>query len=258
MNAVVSTLHPDGRLPPLIHACATQVDRLLGWLGRRLHVEVVGIERLPKGRALLVANHAFGWDAVFAMREIERATGRRVWVLGEHLWWKFPILREVAAAMGTVDGTPANADELLARDELVLVLPGGLREAIKPRELRYRLLWGHRFGFVRLALRNHAPLVPLASIGADEMFDLVGQPYARGRRWIPWLGLPLPRPAYGLPILHPKPLRYVIGDPIEVPSQAEPGEVDPTVLRRLRWEITGALHELLDVELARRHGFDLQ
>jgi len=52
----------------------------------------------------------------------------------------------------------------LSHDQLVLVMPGGVREALKPRELRYRLLWGHRYGFVRAALRNQTPIVPVASV----------------------------------------------------------------------------------------------
>ena len=126
-------------------------------MAKRLHVEVIGIERLPPGRALLVANHAFGWDILFAMSAIRAKTGRPVWALGEHVWWKVPGARWIAAELGTVDGTPENVDALLSRDEIVLVLPGGIREALKPRELRYRLLWGHRYGFVRAAIRNHAP-----------------------------------------------------------------------------------------------------
>src|SRR5689334_21776931 len=100
------------------------------WLSRRLKVEVDGIEKVPRGRALLVANHAFGWDVVFPMAAIWNAQQRPVWALGEHAWWKVPFLRRLAAASGTVDGTPTNVDRLLQRDELVLVLPGGLREAL--------------------------------------------------------------------------------------------------------------------------------
>ena len=116
------------------------VDRL----SRRLNVEIVGLDNVPKGAALLVGNHTFGWDSIFPMSALWQR-GRRVWVLGEHAWWRFPFLRRLAAAVGTVDGTMANVDRLLSQDELVLVLPGGLREALKPRELRYRLLWGRRY-----------------------------------------------------------------------------------------------------------------
>ena len=83
-------------------------------LGKRLHVEVLGLDRLPLGPAVLVANHAFGfWDIALAVARIRTETGRTVWGLGEHLWWKVPFVRRLASAVGIVDGTPENADALL-------------------------------------------------------------------------------------------------------------------------------------------------
>lgn len=217
-------------------------------VARIAHVDVLGIERLPPGRAVLVTNHAFGFNAVFPMVAIWRATGRRVWVLGEHAWWRFPFLRRLAAAVGTVDGTPENVDTLLARDELVLVLPGGLREAMKPRALRYRLLWGERLGFVRAAMRAQAPLVPIASIGADEVFNLVGDAFDRGRRWL-GRELPIPRPSYGVPWAHRVHLNYLIGEPVPPPRP----DASLQDLRRCRREVGGAIHESIDAELSARH-----
>jgi 1-acyl-sn-glycerol-3-phosphate acyltransferase len=225
-------------------------------LSRLLGVRIEGIERLPEGRALLVANHAFGWDVLFVMARIWREKRRPVWVLGEHVFWKFPFLRRLARAAGTVDGTRANLDDLLSRDQLVLVLPGGLREAVKPRELRYRLLWGHRYGFVRAAIRHAAPLVPLASVGTDDLFDFVGNAYARGRRWLGRADIPLPIPSRLLPIPHFVPLRFIIGQPISPPVTSD-RENDGAAVQRFRWEVAGALHELIDIELARRSGIDL-
>jgi 1-acyl-sn-glycerol-3-phosphate acyltransferase len=199
-----------------------------------------------------VANHAFGWDILFAMSAIRAQTGRTVWALGEHVWWKIPGARWVAAELGTVDGTPENADALLSRDEIVLVLPGGIREALKPRELRYRLVWGNRYGFVRAAIRNHAPIVPLASIGADEVFDLVGNAFARGSRWLRGTGIPIPRSARLLPIPHLVHMKFVLGEPIPPPATRE--ATDEAVVRRLRREVEGALHEMFEHELAQRIG----
>jgi 1-acyl-sn-glycerol-3-phosphate acyltransferase len=237
-------------------AAAERFYGLVDRLSERLHVEVEGIGRIPRGRALLVANHAFGWDVAFAMSAIRRDTRRPVWALGEHAWWKVPFVRRMAAAVGTVDGTPDNADRLLSHDELVLVLPGGLREAVKPRELRYRLLWGHRYGFIRAAVRNQAPIVPLASIGADDLFDFVGNAYRRGERWLRRTGTPIPLPARILPIPHLVRLRFVLGDPIEPPVGSLLAD-DATTIRRLRHEVEGALHEILETELARRAGIEL-
>lgn len=231
---------------------ADEVGRKIDWLAQRLRVTLEGVENLPSSGALLVCNHAFGFDVAFLIARIKELTGRRVWTLGEHAWWRVPGVRRLAAAVGTVDGTPENADRLLASNELVLVLPGGLREAMKPRELRYRLLWGHRYGFVRAAVRNGVPLVPVASLGAEDLFDLVGNAFTRGRRLR--LPFPLPRPAHGLPIPHPMRLHYTIGE--AVPTAGIDAD-DPHAHRRLRREVEGALHELFEDELARRAHFEL-
>ena len=253
----------DGFQPEHARAFAAydraEAERFYGYverLSQLLRIEVAGMENLPDGRAILVANHAFGWDVTFVMSRIWHDRRRVVWALGEHAWWKFPFLRKLAAAVGTVDGTQENADALLQRDQLLLVLPGGLREAVKPRDLRYRLLWGHRYGFVRAAMRNQAPLVPVASIGTDDLFDFVGNAYRRGERWLRRPEIPIPLPKRILPIPHLVHVRFVIGEPIAPlpdPALAD----DDHAVRRLRREVEGALHELIELELARRVGIDL-
>jgi 1-acyl-sn-glycerol-3-phosphate acyltransferase len=229
----------------LSRRAARAVERL----GRLLGVEIVGLERLPKRGAMLVANHSFGfWEVAFFIARIRVATGRTVWSLGEHLWWHVPLVCRLARSVGIVDGTPANADALLGDGELVLVLPGGLRESLKPQELRYRLLWGHRYGFVRAAMRTGAPLVPVACFGGDDLFDLTGDAYARGRRF--HLPIPLPKLAH-LP--HRVHLATVIGEPISVENRGRFD--DDHAVKSLRREVEGSLHEMLEEELARRAGF---
>jgi 1-acyl-sn-glycerol-3-phosphate acyltransferase len=234
-------------------------QRFYGYVERlaaAIHVEVDGIERLPEKRALLVANHGFGWDAIFPMSAIFSATGRTVWTLGEHLWWEIPFLRRLASAVGTVDGTQDNVNRLLGADQLVMVLPGGLREAVKPAVLRYRLLWGHRYGFIKAALRNDAPIVPVALLGGDELFDFMGNPYDRGRRWFRHPDWPIPLPQRILPIPHRVRFRYVIGEPLRLAGTAAQAD-DPEILRNARYLVKGALQDLIDTELARRAGLPI-
>ncbi len=234
-------------------------DRLYAWIeraARALRVEVSGLERIPRGGALLVANHTFGWDVVFVMSAMWRQSRRPIWVLGEHLWWRMPFLRRLAVSIGTVDGTRDNAEKLLAAGELVLVLPGGMREALKPRELRYQLLWGRRYGFVRAAARTGVPIVPVASVGTDDLFDFVGNAYDRGERWLGRRSIPIPLPSWILPIPRRAHLRFEVGEPIDL--RIAPDEADDVArLRRARREVAGALHELIETELARRAGIDL-
>jgi 1-acyl-sn-glycerol-3-phosphate acyltransferase len=230
-------------------AVAQAIVRGLERVSRVLRVRVDGLERIPAGRAVLVANHTFGFDIAFAASRITSELSRSVWTLGEHAWWTVPGVRRLAAAVGIVDGTPENADRLLSRDELVLVLPGGLREALKPHELRYRLLWKKRYGFVRTAVRNQAPLVPVAALGAEDLLHLAGDAFGRSRRL--HLPFPLPRPFHYLPIPHPTALRYVVGEPIPTAGIALD---DEAAHRRLRREVEGSLHEIFEEELARRAG----
>lgn len=241
---------------PFDAAARARAYRYIERLARLLRVEVHGLDNLPAGRAVLVANHTFGWDAVFVMSAVWHAKHRTLWTLGEHAWWRFPFLRRVAAALGTVDGTPDHARQLLEREELLLVLPGGLRESVKPRELRYRLMWGNRYGFVRTAIAHEAPIVPVACIGADDLFDFVGNAFRRGERLLRRPGIPIPLPTRILPIPHLVRLRFVIGEPIA--PRYRPDEADdPAVLRRQRHEVEGALSELIEIELARRVGIEL-
>jgi 1-acyl-sn-glycerol-3-phosphate acyltransferase len=237
-------------------AAAQKTADVLAAVGRRMHVEVSGIERIPPGKALIVANHTFGFDIAFAMAAVAHDLRRPVFALGEHAWWRFPFLRRAVAAIGTVDGTRANADRLLSGDNLVVVLPGGLRESVKPHELRYRLLWGHRYGFIRASLRHGAPIVPLAAIGGDDIFDLAGNAFRRGERILRRSGFPIPLPAHLLPIPHLVRLRFVFGEPIAPPAPPE-AECDERVTVRYRHEVEGALHELIETELAKRCGVDV-
>lgn len=238
------------------HDVARRVCAGLDWVSHRIHAEVNGLGHIPSGRALLVANHAFGWEVAFPVATVRHDLDRPVWTLGEHAWWKVPFVRRLAAAVGVVDGTRENVDQLLEHDQLVLVLPGGLREAVKPRELRYRLLWGHRYGFIQAAIRNQTPIVPLASIGADDLFDLVGNAYRRGERWLRRTDVPIPLPSRILPIPHRVRLRFIFGEPI-MPVVGPEMASDMTAVRRLRHEVEGALHELIETELARRVGIEL-
>lgn len=231
--------------------------KLVERVGDTLNIDVQGLQHVPRvGGAVIVANHTFGYDVAFPIAALMNRVGRQAWALGEHIWWKIPVVGSFVAAVGVVDGNNDNADQLLERGELLLVLPGGLREAVKPRELRYQLLWGQRYGFVKLAIRHRVPLIPLACVGADDLFDFVGNAYSRGRRWLGQRSLPVPLPSRVLPIPHRTSFRFIFGEPI-LPHVGPEAADDISELRRLRREAAGALHELIENELARRAGIAL-
>jgi 1-acyl-sn-glycerol-3-phosphate acyltransferase len=56
----------------------------------------------------------------------------------------------------------------------VAVFPEGVKGAGKPFRERYRLQRFGRGGFVEIALRTGAPIVPVAVVGSEEIYPKIG------------------------------------------------------------------------------------
>src|SRR5438477_383314 len=63
--------------------------------------------------------------------------------------------------------------ELLERDELVGVFPEGVKGATKSFRERYKVGRFGRGGFVQVAVRTGAPIVPVAVVGAEEVHPVL-------------------------------------------------------------------------------------
>jgi 1-acyl-sn-glycerol-3-phosphate acyltransferase len=144
---------------------------------RRIFAPVaIGLEHVPReGAVLLAGNHTlYGLiDIPMLGIEILNGTGRMVRGLGDHNHFAVPIWRDVLARLGAVRGTRENCAALFRRGEAVLVFPGGGREVMKRKGERYQLVWKERVGFARLAIEHGVPIVPFASVGVDDMFEIV-------------------------------------------------------------------------------------
>lgn len=134
-----------------------------------------GMENLPDGGSLLVGNHTiYGFlDLPFMM--VETWKRRRILIrgLGEHAHYAVPVWRDLLGAAGMVRGTRDNVRALMRQRQTILVYPGGAREVNKRRGQQYQLLWGERMGFARLAIEQGYPIVPVAAVGADDMYDVI-------------------------------------------------------------------------------------
>jgi 1-acyl-sn-glycerol-3-phosphate acyltransferase len=143
-----------------------------------------GVHNVPShGRALLVANHAgiLPWDgtmmAMSILREHPLPRYPRFLVLN----WAFdlPLVSVILRKVGGVVASPYNALRLLEQDQLVAVFPEGVKGAGKDFKDRYRLQRFGRGGFVEIALRTGAPLVPVAVVGSEEIYPKIGE--------LPWI-----------------------------------------------------------------------
>jgi 1-acyl-sn-glycerol-3-phosphate acyltransferase len=197
-------------------------------------VETHGIENVPRGRVLLIGNHAgqFAYDgAMLSMAMLLAADPPRLARgMGEYFLWKMPWMGMTASRIGTMVGTPENCVAMLESGECVMVFPEGARGANKPFNLRYQL---QRFGigFMRLALQTHTPIVPVGIVGSEEqqpglanftgVAEKLGLPSLPITVTSPWLG--------PLGILAAAPVKYHIhfGQPLEF--EGDPHDEDSVI-----------------------------
>jgi 1-acyl-sn-glycerol-3-phosphate acyltransferase len=97
--------------------------------------------------------------------------------LVEDTVFHLPFLGPIMNRIGGVRADPENAERLLMKDELVAVFPEGEKGMGKLWKDRYRLQRFGRGGFVKLALRTNAPIIPVAVEGTE------GFPTLNPARW---------------------------------------------------------------------------
>jgi 1-acyl-sn-glycerol-3-phosphate acyltransferase len=135
--------------------------------------EVRGLGNIPdSGPVLLVGNHSGGnltpdtivftlaFNAYFG---VERA----FYQLAHNLVLAMPALGSLRK-FGTVAASPLNARKALESGAALLVYPGGDYEVHRPSWQRHRVDFDRRKGFLRLALDQDVPIVPVVSIGGQE------------------------------------------------------------------------------------------
>jgi 1-acyl-sn-glycerol-3-phosphate acyltransferase len=218
--------------------------------------EVLDVKNLPvEGGALVVANHS-GTVAMDALMlsvacHDEHPSHRNLRLLGADLVFRMPVLSELARKSGATLACTPDVERLLTTGELVGVFPEGFKGVGKRFSERYKLQRFGRGGFVSAALRTGKPIIPVAIVGAEEIYPmvgdikplarLVGAPYFPVTPTFPWLG-PLG--------LVPLPSKWLIqfGDPIDTQPWVDQAD-DPAVVFNLadqvRETIQNMLHDLL-------------
>src|SRR4029450_4957959 len=137
-----------------------------------LRGEARGVERVPPGRVLLIANHAgntMAWDgAMLSMAMfLEAEPPRLVRGMAEFFLPTVPFLNTMLHRSGSVVGRPENCGRLLQQGEAIMAFPEGERGFVKTYRQRYQL---QRFGlgFMRLALETATRIVPVGIVGGEE------------------------------------------------------------------------------------------
>lgn len=222
-------------------------------------VQVRNIAAVPAtGPAVVVANHAglVPWDAFVlrhALRRDHPAHRDLRPLLDEHEC-AVQVFGAAAVRAGAVRATPDAADRILAAGDVLGVFPEGSTGARKPWRDRYTLVRFGRGGFVKVALRAGAPIVPCAIVGSEEASAGISRTGWLAER----LGVPLlaGNPALSLAsaALLPLPSRWSLrfGDPVEVASLGPSGAEDPAAVNAIAERVRSSVQAMLDEDVASR------
>jgi len=223
-------------------------------------VQAFGIDNIPaRGRALLVANHAgtLPYDSAMVMHAVRRdhPSRRDVRPLVEDTVFHLPFLGPLMNRIGGVRADPENAERLLLKDELVAVFPEGEKGMGKLWKDRYRLQRFGRGGFVKLALRTGAPIIPVAVVGAEEAAPMLGKvTWFAKNIGIPWIPVTPTFPWIGPAGLLPLPSKWFIefGEPIDLSSAGTGAADDRLLVNKLADQIRSQIQTMVDGLLAKR------
>jgi len=131
--------------------------------------------RNPRQPLLFVSNHAnLGIEIPLLVYELYKRQNIFVRALGDHTHFNIPIWGEILKSFGVVDGTRYPCAALMQSGEAVLVYPGGAREAFKrTTDEKYTLMWKDRTGFAKMAVTYGCLIIPVASVGTEDMLDVM-------------------------------------------------------------------------------------
>jgi len=223
-------------------------------------VRTFGVDRIPSaGPALLVANHSgtVPLDSVLMQYAVgtEHKNKRLVRSVGADLVWSSPVIGPMARKTGNVVACDEDTDELLRRGELVGVFPEGYKGVGKGWSERYKLQRFGRGGFIEVALRSRVPIIPVAIVGAEEAYPMIGNAKLLAKLLgFPYFPVTPTFPLLGLLGLIPLPSRWVIefGTPIPMDEYPEDAADDPMTVFDLSDRIRDTIQQMLYTNLSKR------
>ena len=223
-------------------------------------VSLTGVENVPEeGRALLVSNHSgqLPFDGAMLGTGIllEHPNQRLMRTLYATWFPTLPFVSDLLVKMGQALATEDNGTRLLENNELVAVFPEGYKGVGKLYKDRYKLARFGRGGFVKMALRSKAPIIPVSVVGAEEtyisltksefMSKVTGMPYFPISPTFPWLGLlgfvPLPTKWY-----------IDIGEPIPTDHYPDKSEQNLMLVSQLTDQVRNIVQKMIIQRLSQR------
>jgi 1-acyl-sn-glycerol-3-phosphate acyltransferase len=232
-------------------------------MGTYFRGEVRGLENIPaEGPALLVGNHSGGTmiaDTFVLATEFYSHFGpeRRFHQLAHDVVVRLPATG--ISRWGAVAASHENARRAFAKGAAVLVYPGGDYETFRPTWHSDQVEFGGRQGFIKLALEQGVPIVPVVAIGGQEtaLFVTRGQTLARLGGWAKATRIKVVpvaiAPPFGLSVLDlpprlplPSKITIEVLAPIDLSERFGPEAEHEEIYQELTAEMQDVLSHLQD------------
>jgi 1-acyl-sn-glycerol-3-phosphate acyltransferase/nucleoside-diphosphate-sugar epimerase len=219
--------------------------------------ETRGLDRIPSsGPAVLVGIHRgfMPFDGFITCHQTARVLGRIPRFLIHPGLVKFPFLHDFMTKQGAMIACGENADYVLKRQELLALYPEGINGAFRMYRDAYRLGKFGRDEYVRMALRNRAPIIPFVTVGSAEIFPILGKiEWAWWKRYAEWPFIPITPTFPLLPLPLPSKWHTQFLEPVEFQREYPPDAAeDEEVVRKLSERVRARMGETLAWMLNRR------
>ncbi|TKX25357.1 diacylglycerol acyltransferase-like protein [Elsinoe australis] len=182
--------------------------------------------------------------------------------------FRTPLYRDYALSMGLASVSRESCENILSKGgpngegmgRAITIVVGGARESLDAQPNSMRLVLKRRKGFVKLAIRTGADLVPVLAFGENELYEQVqsdDHPWIhKGQMWLK------ERLGFTVPLFHARgvfnydvgllpyrrPINIVVGRPIQIQQFAKPdAEYVDEIHERYVNELIGIWNEWKDV-----------
>ena len=189
------------------------------------------------------------FDGTMALYDLVRRLDRIPRFLIHPSLTKFPFLADFMGKLGCIMACQEAGDYVLQRDELLGVFPEGIRGAFTMYKRAYTLGKFGRDEYVRMALRNRAPILPFVTVGSAEIYPILGRVDWRWfTRYTEWPFLPVTNP---VPLPTKWHTRFL--PPMHIENEYPPEAADdPALVRKISVEVRQRMQATVDDMLLRR------
>src|SRR5262249_40043811 len=243
-----------GMDPEYLGACGRLFDFLERYYWR---IEMDGLREIPTGGPIVLVGVHRGfmpWDGIMLIHYLFKTTGRCPRFLMHPGLVKLPFLFNFMTKIGGVIACHENADRILRKGGILGIFPEGTSGAFTLYRDAYRLGKFGRSDFVKIAIRNRAPIVPYVTVGSAEIFPILKKfEWRWWKRATDWPCFPITPTFPFLPVPLPSKWHTQFLPAVHV-EHTYPRESagDPAVVRLVSDQVRARMGEAMDTIRERR------